>query len=272
MPLPVASLHQHEGDVAVDDFTLRVRLMHVPDPAAAERPWLVFLHDALGSIELWRELPAQLAAATGCHALVYDRRGHGRSSPLAPTTRPDAFHAAEVPVLWQVLDYYRIGRVILVGHSDGATIALLAAAHAPARVVGVVSESAHVFVEAETLAGVRAARHQYQTTDFPVRLARHHGAKADALFRVWTETRLRPSFRSWNIEARLPRIQCPVLVLQGEADEYGTWAQAEAIARQVGGPVRCVPVPGAGHTPHKEAPAYTLRQMTDFLQFLTARQ
>ncbi|WP_400193635.1 alpha/beta fold hydrolase [Hymenobacter sp. B81] len=261
---------RHETNLAGADYFLRVLTLRGPDPAADQRPWLVFLHDSLGCIALWRDFPVRLAAATSCHALVYDRRGYGQSAPLGEGPRPHDYHAAEVPDLWRVLDLHGIERAVLVGHSDGGTIALQAAALGPERVSGVVTEGAHVFVEEETLAGIRQARQLYQTTDLPARLARYHGPKTEAVFRAWTDTWLRPDFRSWNVEEYLPRVQCPVLVLQGAADEYGTWAQVDAITAQTGGPSRSERLPGVGHTPHKEAPAATLGLMTDFVNSVVA--
>lgn len=245
-------------------YHLRVQRL-LPPPATPARPTLVFLHDSLGCIRLWRDFPARLAAATGCPALVYDRRGYGQSDAFGPAPRTTGYLQAEVPVLCQLLDACQLPQVVLFGHSDGGSIALLAAAHYPGRVAAVVTEGAHVFVEELTLAGIRAAQEQYRSTNLPERLTRYHGQKTDAVFRAWADTWLAPDFRNWNIEAYLPRIQCPVLVLQGENDEYGTTAQVEAIARQVSGPAQAVLQSGAAHTPHKEAPDETLRLAADFV-------
>ncbi|MCC3156740.1 alpha/beta hydrolase [Hymenobacter sp. 15J16-1T3B] len=255
-----------ETDVRLGGYCLRVQTLRVPDKAADARPWLVFLHDSLGCIRLWRDFPARLALATGCHALVYDRRGYGQSTPFSGEPRGLDYLAAEAPVLHQLLDACQVDRAVLFGHSDGGSIALLAAARFPTRVAAVVTEGAHVFVEDLTLAGIRAAQAQYLTTNLPERLARYHGDKTDAVFRAWADTWLLPEFRDWNIESHLPRIGCPVLVLQGAADEYGTAAQVEAIARQVGGPAEAVLLPGAAHSPHKEAPHETLRLAVDFVR------
>lgn len=263
-----APLLRHEFSREVAGAALRVQTLRVPDPAADARPWLVFLHDSLGCITLWRDFPAHLALATGHHALVYDRRGYGQSAAFTTEPRTTAYLAAEAPVLRQLLDACQIGQAILFGHSDGGSIALLAAARYPERVAAVATEGAHVFVEELTLAGIRAARQQYLGSTLPERLARYHGPKTDAVFRAWADTWLAPDFRAWNIEAELPRIQCPVLVLQGENDEYGTVAQVDAIASQVGGPARAVLLPGAAHTPHKEAPDETLRLAVDFVRGL----
>ncbi|RAK68299.1 alpha/beta fold hydrolase [Hymenobacter edaphi] len=253
-----------ETDVPLDGYHLRVQRL-LPT-AASPRPTLVFLHDSLGCISLWRDFPARLAAATGCPALVYDRRGYGQSAPFDSRPRTNDYLADEVPVLRQLLDACGITRAILFGHSDGGSIALLAAARYPEGVAAVLTEGAHVFVENLTLAGIRAAQQQYHGTNLPERLARYHGPHTDAVFRAWADTWLRPAFRHWNIEAELPRIQCPVLVLQGAADEYGTVAQVEAIATQASGPAEAVLLPGAAHTPHREAPEETLRLAAEFVR------
>ncbi|GGG27874.1 alpha/beta fold hydrolase [Hymenobacter glacieicola] len=263
--------------LVVSDFTLpfanhylRCRTLRQPVAAADGRPWLVFLHDSLGSIRLWRELPAQLAAALGCHALVYDRRGYGESAPFGPEPRTPAYLEQEARTVPAVLAACGIRRAVLLGHSDGGTLALLVAAAEPALVAAAVTVGAHVFVEKETVRGIQAARQQYATTELPQRLARYHGANTEGLFRAWTDTWLAPDFRSWNIEHYLPRVQCPLLVVQGAADEYGTPAQVAAIARQVAGPVRTALLPGLGHTPHREAPELVLELVVEFLSHIAS--
>lgn len=244
---------------------LRVRTLRHPAPAAEQRPWLVFLHDSLGSIRLWREWPAQLAEALGCHALLYDRRGYGESAPFGPEGRTPAYLEEEAHTVPAVLAACGITRAVLVGHSDGGTLALLVAATHPDLVAAAVTIGAHVFVEEETLRGIRQARQQYATTNLAQRLARYHGANTEALFRAWTDTWLSPTFRNWNIEAYLPRITAPVLVVQGTADEYGTPAQVTAITQQVAGPARAELVPGLGHTPHRQQPEQLAQLVVGFL-------
>jgi pimeloyl-ACP methyl ester carboxylesterase len=169
-------------------------------------------------------------------------------------------------VLERVLDAAGIEQAVLFGHSDGGTIALLAAALHPARVEGVITEAAHVFVEERTLAGIRDAQRAIETENLLSRLERHHGDKAGPLAATWIDTWLSPGFRDWNIEAELRRrIRCPVLALQGSQDEYGTQAQVHAIAQGVGGPSRSAIFPGLGHTPHREDPDAVLRLLADFV-------
>ncbi|RPD49710.1 alpha/beta hydrolase [Hymenobacter sediminis] len=267
MPAP-ALLSATDFTLPFLDHYLRVRTLRHVSPAAEQRPWLVFLHDSLGSIRLWRDLPEQLATALQCHALIYDRRGYGESAPFGPELRTPAYLEQEAQTVPAVLSACGVAQAVLFGHSDGGTLALLVAAAEPGLVAAAVTIGAHVFVEAETLRGIEQARQQYATTDLSQRLARYHGANTEAVFRAWTDTWLSPAFRSWNIEHYLPQVQCPVLVLQGTADEYGTPAQVAAIAGQVAGPVRAELLPGLGHTPHRQAPTQVIDLTTDFLRSL----
>ena len=252
-------------DLSVGDHALRVRTIASVDAAAAHRPTLVFLHDSLGCITTWRAFPETLAAALGCDALVYDRRGYGASSPFGPEPRTPRYLEEEAEVLARVLDACRIPEAVLFGHSDGGSIALVAAARRPEVVRAVVTEGAHVFVEERTLAGIREARATLRTTDLRERLRRHHGERTDGVTSAWIDVWLSPGFRDWSIESYLPRIRCPVLVLQGTDDEYGTPAQVRAIAKGVAGPARAQLIPGVGHTPHRAAPDEVLRLATAFL-------
>ncbi len=214
---------------------------------------IVFLHEALGSIPMWKGFPARLCAATGRVGLVYERFGSGGSPPLRGPRGPRYLHE-EVPVLSAVLEAARIERPVLFGHSDGGTIALLFAAARPEACRAVVAEAAHVFVEETTVAGLLEAEARWRTTDLRARLGRHHGEKTEALFRAWADTWTAPGFRAWNVTGELGALRVPLLVLQGAGDAYGTPAQVEAIAAAVGGPVETRLLPGCGHVPHLERP------------------
>jgi len=239
-------------------------LWHGPPPEAA--PTLVFLHEGLGSARLWRDFPQRLAEATGCSALVFSRFGYGGSDPcLLP--RPLSYHTDEATlVLPQVLDRLGVGDYLAVGHSDGATIALLHAALAPAQGLrAVIAEAPHVFVEDETVAGIAATRDQYRQ-GLRDKLARHHGDNVDVAFDGWAETWLRPEFRDWNVEAALPAIRVPLLVVQGRDDEYASLRQVEAILRQTGGPAESLVVEQCGHVPHRDHADAVLAAMADFVR------
>jgi len=210
---------------------------------------LVFLHEGLGSIELWREFPQQLCEATGLEGFLYDRQGYGKSSPMQHERGSNYMHE-EASVLPILLDKVDIQNVILVGHSDGGTIALLFAGRFPERVVGVISEAAHVFVEEETIQGIQNARMSYQLTNLRSKLARYHGDKTDPLFHSWTNTWLLPEFRGWNIENELQKVSCPVLAIQGTEDRYGTERQLRTIVDKTAGRAEELLVYGGSHTPH----------------------
>ena len=226
-------------------------------------PALVFLHEGLGSIGMWRDFPDALCAATGCPAIIYDRPGHGGSSAVTGPRGPNFFEDEACRVLPALLAACGVDDVVLVGHSDGGTIALLHAGRYPVRAL--VLEAAHVFVEQICLDGVVAARRAWRDTDFPQRLARHHGGNTEAMFFAWADMWAAEWFRDWNIEAKLPEVTCPVLAIQGAADEYGTPAQLAAIARGVTGPVETMLVPDSGHSPHIQARDAVLARMTGFI-------
>jgi pimeloyl-ACP methyl ester carboxylesterase len=226
-----------------------------------EEPALVFLHEGLGSVALWRDFPDRLAAATGRRALIYSRAGHGESHvPEAPRT-PRFMHDEALDVLPGLLERHRIERPILVGHSDGASIALIHASQHP--VTGLVVLAPHVFVEDLSVASIAEARDTFASTDLRERMARYH-RDAEATFRLWNDIWLAPEFRDWNIEDVLPGIAAPVLAIQGEHDQYGTMAQIDAIEAGVAGPFERV-VLDARHAPHLEAPEETLRAAAEFI-------
>jgi len=239
-------------------------------PGPREAATIVFLHEGLGSAGLWRDFPARLAAATGCGAVAFSRAGYGASDPAA-LPRPIRFMHDEAAVLGEVIAALGIGDHVLFGHSDGASISLIHAGDAPAPGLrGVVLEAPHVFTEPHGLASIAAIRDVYRTTDLRARLARHHGANVDVAFRGWNDVWLDPDFAAWNIEAYLSAIRVPILVVQGEDDEYGTWAQAEAIRRQSGGPVDVFPIPRCGHSPHREHPEIVLEAAAAFVRRVVA--
>lgn len=232
-------------------------------PPPEDAPTLVFLHEGLGSVSMWRDFPDRLALETGCGALIYSRAGYGKSDP-APLPRPVRFMHDEAEILREVLARTKISQPILVGHSDGASIALIYAGSRPgAGLKGMILEAPHVFTEPHGLASIAKMAEIFGSTDLHDRLARHHGANVDIAFRGWNDVWLHPEFRAWNIEEYLPRITVPILVVQGEDDEYGTWKQVEAIERESGGPVEAIALAGCGHSPHREQPERTLQAMAE---------
>ena len=231
-------------------------------------PALVFLHEGLGSIPQWRDFPDALCRATGLAGLVYERWGYGGSDPVTLPRPADFLDVEAREALPEVLAACGIGRPVLVGHSDGGTIALLFAAAFPDRPLACVTEAAHVVREDVTLAGIREVARRWRETDLRERLARHHGANTEAMFRGWAETWLRPEMGRWSIVDRLPAIVCPVLAIQGERDEHGTPAQVDAIVGGVSGPAERFMVPDCGHAPHHEAREVVPERMAAFIRRL----
>jgi pimeloyl-ACP methyl ester carboxylesterase len=227
-------------------------------------PTLVFLHEGLGSVALWKDFPARVARATGCPALVYSRAGYGRSSPAALPRAPDYMHVEALTVLPALLDRLGIDDPVLIGHSDGASIALLHAGSDRRPVRALIALAPHVFVEDISIANITEARRQYETTDLRDRLARRH-ADPDAAFRGWNDIWLSPAFRAWNIESCLPGVRCPLLLIQGRDDQYGTTAQLDAIERQAGGEVSRLELADCRHSPHRDQPAATLAAIAEFV-------
>lgn len=229
------------------------------------RPTLVFLHDSLGCIALWRDFPEKLSALTQCNVLIYDRIGYGKSDAMPDVLRPVNYMEPEADTLINLLDKLHIKKPVLFGHSDGGTIALLTAAKYPERITAVVSEAAHIFVEDITVKGIEEAIAAYKTTNLKERLEKYHGTNTDILFRAWTQTWTRPDFKFWNIEHFLPAVQCPVLIIQGENDEFGSIEQVNGIVNNISGTVKKVIITGCGHTPHKEKAEETLEAATKFI-------
>lgn len=230
------------------------------------RPTVVFLHDSLGCTQLWRDFPVKLSELSQCNILVYDRLGYGKSDPMPTHERSNNYMEQEADLLNDLLIELNIQDVILFGHSDGGTIALIAASKYPENVKAVICEAGHIFVEDATLKGVYEAWEAYKTSNLSERLKKYHGDKVDMLFKAWTETWTREGFRNWNIEYLLKDITCPLLFIQGENDEYGTLDQVEKTIGQVSGSTEKYIIPDVGHTPHKEIPELVLNKAVEFIQ------
>jgi len=260
-------------DLQVGGRRLRAKAITPPKRDLADGlPVMVFLHEGLGSITQWRDFPRSLVRATGLPALVYDRYGHGQSEALAGPKLPLYLEEEAVIRLPEVLSGCGINAPILIGHSDGATIALLYAAAFPKTVLGVVSEAAHVFIEQESIQGIWRTLQAFETTPLREQLARHHGEKVDSMFRGWSNVWLSPGYQDWSMLERLPRIQAPVLAIQGEDDQYGTPAQVHAITNRVAGPSQGLLIPGCAHVPHFQAREKVLAEVTTFVQGLVKHE
>jgi len=240
---------------------------HGPGPDDA--PTLVFLHEGLGCVALWRDFPAKLAAATGCGAFVYSRLGYGKSDPCE-LPRPIHFmHTEGLDVLPQVLSVAGIKDCILVGHSDGGSIAIVYAGGTPASPLrGLITAAAHVFCEQLSVDSIKSARTQYERHNLRDRLEKYHGTNTKFAFRGWNDVWLHPDFMQWNIEEYLPGIEVPMLAIQGVDDQYGTAAQIEAIAAKTGPRTQTLLLPDCRHAPHEEQEQETLEAMQGFIQQL----
>lgn len=229
-----------------------------------EAPTMVFLHEGLGCVAMWRDFPQRVADAAGCEALVYSRVGYGGSGPFREHRKPDYLHIEAVRELPAVLRELGVKKPILFGHSDGGSIALLNAALSEIDPVALVVMAPHVLVEDVTVAGVREALAQYERSDMVERLGRYH-LRPDAVFRAWTDIWLSPEFRDWNIEDALPAIRCPVLAIQGEDDEYATMAQIDLIA-QGAADVELCKLADCRHSPHKDQPDAVIDAVGGFVE------
>jgi pimeloyl-ACP methyl ester carboxylesterase len=229
--------------------------------AAAGTPTLVMLHEGLGSVSMWRDFPQTLADRTERRVLVYSRQGYGQSAPLPRPRAVSYMHDEALVVLPELLAKLGIERPILFGHSDGGSIALIHASRHP--VQGLVALAPHVFVENLSVSSIAAAKVAYETTNLRERLARYH-ADADGAFRGWNDIWLHPDFRAWNIESLLPNISSPVLVIQGQDDEYGTEEQMQRIASQARN-VELMLLPACGHSPHRDQPEKVLQAVRGWM-------
>ena len=229
-----------------------------------DAPSLIFLHEGLGSVALWRDFPAKLAAKTGAATVIYSRYGHGKSDPIAAPHAPDYMHKEALEALPELRQKLGLENPILIGHSDGASIALIHAGSGRWPVRALILEAPHVFVEDVTIASIEVAKEVYCSTDLRQRLARYH-ADPDSAFRGWNDIWLHPDFRRWNIEEVLAGVRCPVLAIQGADDEYGTLAQVDAIERGVRGPFERLVLANCRHSPHRDQEAATLAAMAEFI-------
>lgn len=236
----------------------------------AAAPLMVFLHEGLGSLSMWRDFPQRVCEATGTRGLVYSRPGYGASTPRPPNEQwaPDFMHRQAHEVLPTLLHALGVDAkrqpLWLFGHSDGGSIALLHAARFPAQVAGLVVLAPHILVEHVSIQGIEAARQAYIRTDLRQRLARHHD-DPDSAFWGWNRVWLSPAFTSWNITDELHRITAPILAVQGVDDEYGTLAQIRGIAHEHP-QTRLLELPSCGHSPHRDQPQAVLAAVANFVQ------
>lgn len=235
----------------------------------SELPTLVFLHEGLGCIEMWKDFPDRLCRETGCPGLVYDRIGYGKSSAITGSRNANYLHQFALVELPMVLNAILPDiPYILVGHSDGASIALIYAAQQHHLLVGVVSMAAHVVVEGETIAGIEQAELAWHANKL-TNLHRYHGEKTESMFKAWSVTWLQPHFKLWDITGLLPSINVPILALQGEDDQYATAKQIDLIVERTAGKAEGHIVEYCAHSPHLQAEPQVISLISNFISEMT---
>ena len=247
------------------------RLEYIDIPAhQVHRPPLVFLHEGLGSVAMWRDFPARVASATGCRTVVYSRFGFGRSSRRTAPYTPRFMHEEALRILPALRAALGIARPVLVGHSTGASMALIHAGVDGSDVVGLVVMAPLAFVEEFNLDSIRKARSLYETTDMRDKLARYHD-DVDGVFRGWNDIWLHPEFRSWSIEADMAGIRCPILAILGEDDEYSTQAQIAAVERAAtrAASFDFLHLADCRHAPHRDQGPVVVEAIVGFVDGLT---
>ncbi len=251
--------------IDLGDRRLRICRLAPARSDGLDRTTLIFLHEGLGCIEMWRDFPQKLCDATMCHGLVYDRTAYGQSSPWPadPGTRYMEIEADDV--LPKLLATLGIEDCVLVGHSDGGTIALNYAASDPEILRAVVTIAAHALNEPVCVEAIARARDAYDNGELRQRLLKYHGDNTDRAFHLWSDAWLSPGFEPMDANARLPGVQVPVQAIQGEDDEYGSELQLGIIAGKVAGYCETRLIPGAGHSPHLQETNYVLSEIARFV-------
>ncbi len=257
------------GTTARSGFTAaaghQLEFRTIGDPRS-DAPALVFLHEGLGCSALWRDFPDRLAGLTGLPALIYSRFGYGQSDPFDTPLAASFMHDEAGAPLPELLDRFAIRHPVLVGHSDGASIALIYAGAHPDRVDAVVALAPHLFVEPVTIASIADIAQRFPASDLPRRMAKYHRDPV-ATFQRWTQAWLDPAFREWNIEAEVAKVRCPVLAVQGLQDEYGTMLQVRRLA-ELASRARWVGIEACGHSPFIDQPDRVLAEVGEFLSSL----
>ena len=247
--------------VVIDGVSVEVYTAAADGP---DRRPLVMLHEGLGCVALWRDLPDRLAAATGRKVIAYSRHGYGQSDFINSKFNVKYMHKEALNILPKILNQFDISNPILYGHSDGASIALIHASLADTEIMGLILEAPHVFVEEISLDGLKGAKKAFEQGRLKAGLAKHH-REPEMIFRCWNNIWLSPEFLTWNIVSCLSNIQCPALLIQGETDAYGTLSQLDTIEKNVSGICKKKILPNTGHSPHRENPKLVLRSIQQFI-------
>ena len=267
MPCRAQGPSVREGFIAAPGGRLFVRVWGGEDLPSA--PAFILFHDSLGCVDLWRDFPAKLSAATGLPVVAYDRLGFGRSDPTRDRLPLDFIRRegkTNLPVLRRQLG---IERMVLFGHSVGGGMAVATGAAFPDSTLAVATVAAQAFIEERTVAGIRGAAAEFEQPEQFKRLTRYHGDKAEWVLDAWVKTWLDPAFAGWTLDHDLRRLRCPVLALHGDRDEYGSSAHPERIAR-LAASGRCTILDDCGHIPHREQPERLVAELIAFVAPLLA--
>jgi pimeloyl-ACP methyl ester carboxylesterase len=233
------------------------------------RPLLIFLHEGLGSVAQWKDFPALLCEKVKLPALIFDREGYGKSSALRELRDWNYLHIQAQQALPEIFSGLKIESVkkIIIGHSDGGSIAIIYAGTFPENIIGVITEASHQFIEDVSVTGIREAIKLFDEETLKDLLKKYHGDKTDALFHGWADTWMREGFQRWNIEEYLEKINVPFLGIQGVDDQYGSYAQLESIKKHIAGSEICH-IPDCGHNPHLQHKDLLVNLMSDFIRKL----
>ena len=247
--------------VTIADGRIEYSFYEVKRPTA---PTIVMLHEGLGALSLWRDLPRKLSNLINCSVFVYSRHGYGQSDFINSKFNAKYMHNEALNILPKILNHFDISNPILYGHSDGASIALIHASSADTGIMGLILEAPHVFVEEISLNGLKDAKKAFEQGGLKAGLAKHH-REPEMIFRCWNNIWLSPEFLTWNIVSSLSNIHCPALLIQGETDAYGTLSQLDTIEKNVSGICEKKILPNVGHSPHRENPRLVLRSIQQFI-------
>jgi len=261
--LVISNMSKSTDHITVGGVKLEIKRYQGGD----NRPTLIFLHEGLGCVHMWRDFPEKLSRMTGCPALVYSRQGYGRSDPCPLPRLLRYMHDEALDVLPELLTAAGVEDYILIGHSDGGSISLIhAGAKARAGLLGLITMAPHVFCEDVSVSSIAEAKQVYLAGKLRASLEKYHHENTDCAFWGWNDIWLHPDFLHWNIEKYLPAIKVPQLILQGEDDQYGTVAQVQSIVRQASGSVLAQMLADCGHSPYKEQEKLSLNAMKNFIR------
>ena len=247
--------------VTIADGRIEYSFYEVKRPTA---PTIVMLHEGLGALSLWRDLPRKLSNLINCSVFVYSRHGYGQSDFINSKFNAKYMHKEALNILPKILNHFDISNPILYGHSDGASIALIHASSADTGIMGLILEAPHVFVEEISLNGLKDAKKAFEQGGLKAGLAKHH-REPEMIFRCWNNIWLSPEFLTWNIVSCLSNIQCPALLIQGETDAHATLSQLDTMEKNVSGICKKKILPNTGHSPHRENPKLVLRSIQQFI-------